>query len=174
MTPRVYRGLMVPAVMAVAALSQVAIIVPIGAMDYVGLWFFSAVAVVLFGFLPVARNGAQIIPWAVAVGSFSPGFAALQDGNRVLFVGLSGLLLWLAVEVGVLVRSELTQDRSATTGASATGARLESLALVGLVGMAAMLAAVLVALTNAGGGVMVALLALAAAGAYRTVSTRLR
>ena len=121
------------------------------------------VAVVLALIEPIVDE-VTLLAWVTGAASVGPFIAALSDANAVWSVAAAGVLVWAGTELLAIARAVVRLDQSVTLDAFD---RVEAIALVGAVGMAATMVVAVVASSNAGGGLVLVGLAVVAVGAYR-------
>ena len=132
------------------------------------LWFVGGVAVVLT-LVESAVDEPAMLTWVALAGCAAPVIVALDDPDAVFGVALSGVFVWAAAELLAMARTARRLDADAP---AVPRARLEALALVAAVGVAATVVVAAVALVDADGGLVLVGLSVVAAAAYRTFARR--
>jgi hypothetical protein len=132
------------------------------------LWFVGGVAVVLT-LVESSVDEAAMLTWVTLAGCAAPVIVALDDPDAVFGVALSGVFVWGAAELLTMARTARRLDPDTP---SVPQARLDALALVAAIGVAATVVVAAVALVDADGGLVLVGLGVVAAGAYRSFVRR--
>lgn len=162
------RRMLVLAAAVLMALAQVVAIWPSALAANFALWFVAAVALVLL-FIEPRVDEPVMLTWVTLGGCAAPAIVSLADSHAIFGVASAGVLVWLSAELLALARTARRLDREAP---SVPRARLDALALVAAIGVAATVVVAAVGLIDADGGLVLVGLSVLAAGAYRSFARR--